>query len=262
MSKDIIPIFSSDASIGKSILTADEPAEIKDDAPISIWSIAKEYELEKVFILEKSFINFINHYKQAQKLNKQLVFGCRFKIVSDAYDQSENSLLTESNINIWMANSSGYNDLIKLYTVANADKNRFYYTGRLQWKDLQQINNNNLSVTIPFYNSFLAQNLLEFKHRAIPEWSNIRPRFHIENHELSFDSIIEKAVLSYVKENKLDVINSHQIYYMRDKDILPAQIMRCIINRSSFDCPDLNHFSSNKFSFESYLNKGGHKLNG
>lgn len=254
-------IFSTDASIGKSILTTDEPEkEIDENKPVSVFSIAQKHNLEQIVLLESSFVSFIASYKAAQKLNKQLLFGIKFKIVSDAYDLSENSLKTESNINVWMANSEGYRDLIKLYSIANADKNRFYYTGRLQWADLKNISSN-LLVTIPFYNSFIAKNLLNYGHRAIPEFGKIRPSFHIENHELPFDELITEKVVSYCKSNDYDVINSHQIYYYKDKDILPYTIFRCISQRSSFDCPDISHHSSDKFSFESYLNKIGQKLN-
>lgn len=253
----IIPVFMSDASLSKSILTADDPAEIQEDAPVSIWSIAKEHKIDTVYLLETSFVNFINHYKNAEKLKKQLIFGIKFKIVSDSKDLSENSLFTESNICVWMKNSEGYKDLIRLYSAAHADKERFYYTGRLDWQLLKNTFTDNLLVTIPFYKSFLARNLLEYNHRAVPEFGNIniKPIFHLESHELPFDDLIEKQILSFCEANNYQTLNTHQIYYYRNSDITPYLTFRCIHNRSKFESPNLSHMSSDKFSFESYLNK-------
>src|SRR5690606_14011914 len=152
-----IPFFTTDASLGKSILTSDDPEvfdkkqnktifkEINDSSPISIWSIANIYEINPVYVVEDSFVSFVSHYKYAKKLKKQLIFGCKFKIVTDSNDTTEESLKTESNVVVWMKNNKGYEDLIKLYSAIHSDQNKYYWDrfnmigyNRGDWKMLQK----------------------------------------------------------------------------------------------------------------------------
>ncbi len=250
---NIISLFTSDASISKSILTTDEAEDkIDENKPVSIFSIAKIHNIDPIFIVESSFVSFISSYKNAQKLNKQLIFGIKFKIVQDSKLKTEESFLTESSVIVWMKNSDGYKDLIKLYSAIHADESNFYYYPRGNWKLLQDFWTDNLSMSIPFYGGFISKNVLNYGHHAVPDFGSIRPNFILEEHELPFDGILTQKITNYCRENKYDIIEGHSIYYYKDKDVFPMQIMRCINNRSTFDCPNLNHFSSNKFSFESW----------
>lgn len=252
---NIIPLFSSDNSLFGSILTTESPEEIKDNSPVSIFSIAKEFSIDPIFICETSFSGFIPCYKNAEKLKKQLVFGIRFKVVTNAKDQSEESLKTESNICVWIKNSDGYKDLVKLYSAAHANKETFYYSGRLDWRALTELFTDNLLLTIPFYNSFIHKNLLNHNHLAVPMLGNIKPIFFIEEHGLPFDGIIKKGVQDYCGGENCEVLDTHSVYYYKDKDIKPFIVFKTIGERSSFDSPNLSHMSSNQFSFESYLRR-------
>src|ERR1041384_3383130 len=96
---DIIPVFSSDASIGRAILVTDydeSKEKIDLNAPVSIFNIIKDYNINPFFLLEDSFTSFITSFKNAQKLNKQLIFGIRLIIAEDSTDNSDASLKTES----------------------------------------------------------------------------------------------------------------------------------------------------------------------
>ena len=82
---EILPIFVSDASLGRSILTTDKPQKtvdgktiiidkpelIDENAPVSIFSICNAYKINPVIILETSMISFVNCYNICDKLNKQ-----------------------------------------------------------------------------------------------------------------------------------------------------------------------------------------------
>ncbi len=274
MKNDIIPIFTSDASLGKSILTADDPEsvdkntgkkyfkEIDGNAAISIWTIARDQDLSSVFVLEDSFISFINHYKYSKKLNKQLIFGIRFKIVENAKDPSEENSKTESNVIVWMKNSAGYNDLIRLYTAIHANKDHYIWDkwerigyNRGDWNLLQQFWTDNLEMTIPFYDSFLHKNLLKHDYRAVPNFGKIKPNFILESHNLPFDDLISDSVLNYCKSNKYDHLNGHSIFYYKKEDAQAFQIFKCIHTRTTYEMPDMPYFSQPTFSFESWLER-------
>lgn len=274
MSKDILPFFTTDSTLGKSILSADDPEsvnkdtgkkyfkEINESEPISVWSIAYHHNINPVYVIEDSMISFINHYKYSKSCKKQLIFGLKIRMANDSSDSSTDSFRTESNVVVFMKNGDAYTDLIKLYTAIHSDPNRYIWDkyamngyNRGDWQLLQKYLTKNLTLMVPFYNSFLHRNMLEFGHRSIPEFANIRPVFSIENHNLPFDALIKDAVTSYCKENKYEVINGHSIFYYKNSDVKAYQIFRCINNSTTYDNPDFPHFSSDQFSFESYLEK-------
>lgn len=272
--KDIIPFFTTDSSLGKSILNSDDFEEIdkktgkkgvkpiKETEPLSIWTISYHHKLDTMYVIEDSFIGFINHYKYAKKLGKKLVFGVKFKIVNDSKNATAESFLTECNVIVFMKNSAGYNDLIKLYSAIHGNKDRYIWDkfnmmgyNRGDWKLLQEYWTNNLLLVIPFYDSFIHRNLLEYNHHAIPEFGKMEPVFVLSKHELPFDELLQEAVKNYCIENKHEIINGHNVYYYKDSDAQAFQIFKCITLRTSYEMPELSFFSQPTFSFESWEKK-------
>lgn len=265
MNNNIIPIFTSDASLGRSILTADDYEKIDkdgkkvnkepDNESVSIWTIANQHKINPVYIVENSMVSFISHSKYAKKLGKKMVFGVKYKILTDASDRSEESFLSESDVIVFMRSQDSYADFIKLFSAMNADSNHFYYYNRGDWKTLQKYWSDKLLLAIPFYNSFLEKNTFNYGHRAIPSFGDMNPYFFVESHDLPFDSILSNIVKNYCDIHKYPMINTHSVYYYKDEDAVSYQNLRCIIKRTSFDMPELKHFCSDQFSFESYAAK-------
>lgn len=262
-----ICIFSSDASLGKSILTTDAPERnidgkiiqvdkpelIDESAPVSIFSICNSYNIDPIIILESSMVSFIQSYKMAQKLKKQLIFGVKFPIVSNAKDKSELSLKTQHSVCVFIKNTDGYRDLTKLYSEIHGNVDNFYYTGRGDFNILHKYWTKNLLMVVPFYSSFVANNTLNYGYSCIPEFGNIKPVFIIENHALPFDELLKEKTVKYCKENKYEMIDGYSCYYYKKDDFKAYQVFRCISERTTFDTPELPHFSSDKFSFENYI---------
>ena len=262
MSKEIIPIFTSDASLGKAILTTDEAKDIKEDAPVSIFSIAKVHLTDKIFLCENSFVSFNAAYRNAAKLNKQLIFGIKFIITKDPLNKEDRSKLSDSNVIVWMKNSDGYKDLIKLYTAIHGNPDNYFWSKfdfkafyRGTWKILQEHVTDNLMLTIPFYDSFLHKNLLTYGAMAVPEFGKLKPIFFLEEHELPFDGLLREFVINYCKSHEYDAIETHFCYYYNDCDSKAFQVFKCIDNREKYEKPNMEYFGQPTFSFESYLNK-------
>lgn len=251
----IIPYFKSDHSIGRSILTIWEPEDIKDNAPVSIFSIAKKHELKDILLIENSFSSFVQFYKQCKELKIKGIFGCEFVLANNATQKDPDSLKTESKVYVLMKNSDGYKDLCKLYSAIHANKDNFYYIARGDWDILQKYWTDNLSLIIPFYDGFIHRNLLEYGHHSIPNFGGAPPTFFIENHDLPFDKIIEDATMDYCKKNDYSYINAHKCLYYRNSDYKPYITYRAINERTTFNRPELRYNSSDKFSFENYLSK-------
>ena len=248
----MIPIFKSHYSYGRSILTIEDEKEIKDGQPVSIVAICATHNLKEVYLAETSMGGFYKSHKVFAKNNINLRFGYQVVCCRDIYDKTEESKLTESKVIVWLRDGGGYADLCRFYTKCNTDG--FYYTGRCDYKMLEDLSPDLLEVSIPFYDSFIHNNILE-SHRCTPEFGNRQLSFHIEDHNLPFDPIIKNGVLKYIGGSAHKIIDSHSVYYYNNDDINAYQVFRCINNRSKFTKPDLNHFGSDEFSFESYLDK-------
>jgi DNA polymerase III alpha subunit len=59
--------------------------------------------------------------------------------------------------------------------------------------------------------------------------------------------------LNFSKTNNLKTIETKSIYYKNKKDFKVYLTFRCINNRSTLNKPELQHMTSNRFSFESLL---------
>lgn len=247
----MMPIFCSHYSIGRSILTGDEPEEIVDNSPVSIFSIAKKHNLKEVFIADTNMSGFIQYYKSAEKAKVEFRFGLKLVVCNDLTKKDEESFSSESKVTIWCLNSEGYKDLIKIYSKAATDG--FYYIARTDWITLNKQLTENLEITIPFYDSFIHNNKLK-NNNCIPSFTK-PPKFHIEDHNLPFDNLLKDFVIEYCKSNNYEMVNSHQVYYYKKEDGISYQTFRCINNRSTLGSPKMDHFSSDEFSFESYLER-------
>src|ERR1019366_9529515 len=151
-------------------------------------------------------------------------------------------------INVWLLNSDGYSDLCKLVSCANVDG--FYYIPRIDEENLSRLLTKNLSVTIPFYDSFLANNLLRF-NTCVFNYEKFDPLFFLEDNSLPFDFLIRDKVNSL----KVPIQEAKSIFYYKKEDVEAYQVLRCLSKRSTLEKPNLNYFSSDEFCFESYIEK-------
>lgn len=266
MNKNIISLFTSHFTFGRSTLTTEKPEliidkknvlinspdEIEQNRPISILSIARAYKLPEVYLVEDNFSGFIEAYNNFKDNNILLRFGLKLVICNDLEDKSEESFKSESKVIIWMKNSDSYKDLIKIYSKAATDG--FYYIPRLDWKTLQKMWSDNLILSIPSYSSFLHNNLLK-RHECIPDFGGIKPNIMYSKMELPFDNLIADSHINYGKQNKLDIIESHPVRFYSSKQLDSYICHRAINKRGAFSKPNLDNFASDKFSWESYLNK-------
>lgn len=243
---EILPIFSSSlGSINKSILTINYNGEINDDMPVGIFDIAKKNNLDHIYLLEDQMCSFIQAYENSLKSGVKLKYGC--KIILSHND--ENTSLGV--YNVFALNTEGYYELIKIKSIwahKNENNKHHLHTTFEEVKDL--FASDNLLIMIPFYDSFLFNNLTEFS-QATPDLSKINPIFCIEKHETIYDHLIEPFVIDYCKNNNYDVINTHSVFYYKEEDFKPYLVYRAVEKRGNWFKPELKHFSSNKFSFES-----------
>lgn len=251
------PLFKSHFSIGKSILTLDHPDKVSSDGPDSVFKIAIDNNLKKIVLVEDSLIGFFEAYKRAKELKIQLIFGLRLSMRNSSLAEDSTS---EHKVIIFAKNDEGCKLVNKIYSKAFCE-----FSGYLDYKSLKDLwNNNALLLAVPFYDSFIHINNFCFGN-AVPLLNFTNPVFFIEDNSLSFDELLKRKVYEFIKDEdraiaqyKTEIVKT--IYYHRKKDVKAFMTYKILCNRSfgkdrTLQKPELPHFCSDQFSFESWKEK-------
>jgi DNA polymerase-3 subunit alpha len=189
--------------------------------------------------------------EDSKKYNINLRYGLRITLTDDIKDKTDDSRQKNCKFVIFFKNQDGYKNLINIFTTAAKDG--FYYEPRIDYKTLKSLwDEKNLLLAIPFYDSFIFNNTLKGSV-CVPDIEFTKPILFIENNNLPFESIVKAKVLNFSKTNNLKTIETKSIYYKNKKDFKAYLTFRCINNRSTLNKPELQHMTSNRFSFESLL---------
>ena len=244
----MLPLFKSHYSIGKSILTLDDPNSTKEGGPQSVFSVAKD--LKTVILVEDSLIGFLQAKKNAENLGMQLVFGLR---ISCSHEKSSDKPADCSHkIVIFAKTDKGCQLLNKIYSKAYCENEGVVINDDLKkfWSE------EDLMLAIPFYDSFIYMNNYHFCS-CIPDFSFCSPTFFTENNFLPFDEDLRKKVTSYCESNNYGVEESKTIYYHNREDFAAYQTYKCICSKKfkqrTLNVPNFDHLASPEFCYESYL---------
>jgi DNA polymerase III alpha subunit len=246
----MIPLFKSHFSIGKSILKLQSNTE--SDGADGIFNIAQEECIEKLFLIEDSLTGFLESAKTSKDLGIQLVFGLRIT-ACDSYsvDKKPNDC---HKLVIFSKNDEGCKLLNKIYSCAFRNGN-----DSIQMEDLAKLwDEKSLKLVIPFYDSFIYNNVMTFS-KCAPLFNFTDPTFFIENNELPFDQIIKDNILKFCKKRALNTAAAKTIYYKNRDDFEAFQTYKCICSRggwagrsTSLQKPNLDHCGSKEFCIESW----------
>lgn len=241
----IKPIFTSDYSIGKSILTLNDSET--DDGPDSIISIFKESDLKSLVLVEDNLTSFMKAFNVCKKNDINLIYGLRISLCNDIEEESD----SEHKSVIFAKDDEGCKLLNKIYSFANIEGG-----GKIDYRNLSKFwNHEHLSFVVPFYGSFIHENNFFLKN-CIPELKNFKPSFWIERNNLPFDSILEDKVREFAGD-KHPVVLVKSIRYKNKSDVEAFQTYKVLSNRSfgrqaTLSNPNLSHFGSDEFCWESY----------
>ncbi len=213
-----------------------------DGGKNSIVKISEEKNLNKVFIVEKNPSSFPTAFKA---LGEKLVYGIEFIVCENIESDEIESIETEHKIIIFAKTGSGWNNhLMKLYSTAYVD-GHFKGVPRLDFKMINKYWDDDLLMMIPFYDSFIYNNLLKFSCCNIS--LKQKPLFCLESHDLPYDNILRRKVTEFADANNCDTIETHKVCYRDSIDIIPYQTYKCVQNKSDMEKPNLDGFASDKF---------------
>lgn len=239
------PVFTSTYSIGRSILTINDDSS--DNGPDSIISICLEQGIKDLILVEDNLTSFIKAFNTCKKNDIDLFYGLRLTFCNDMTSEDEDS--NHQNI-IFANNDEGCKLLNKIYSCAFTESN-----GRIDYDRFKDFwNSKHLTFVVPFYDSFIYQNNFNGKN-CIPNLNGIKAKFWVEDNLLPFDYLLKKKVVEYAN-GKTSLVKS--IYYKKKEDVEALQTYRILTRRTfgrqaTLSNPNLSHFGSDEFCFESYL---------
>ncbi len=250
----MLALFKSHYSIGKSILTLDDPITHKEGGSDSVFTIAKENNLETVVLVEDSLTGFLQAKKISEKYGINLAFGLRINMKENAGEDPKQEASSSSHkIIIFAKTSKGCKILNNIYS--EAFSKNFNSVDEKILKKLWK--KRDLELAIPFYDSFIFNNTMKFSN-CTPSFSFTDPYFITESNGLPFDAMLEERVKNYARD-KQKIIKAKSIYYKNKEDVKALQTYKCICGRTfgnkTLSKPNLDHFGSDQFSFESWKEK-------
>jgi DNA polymerase-3 subunit alpha len=252
---NVLPLFKSHYSIGKSILTLEKPEDALKGGPQSIIDICLKNDLDSLTLVEDSMSGFLQAYLNCKDSKLKLTYGVRLNVCVDMENKSEESFGETSKYVIFARNNDGYNRLIKIYSLAA--KAGFYYKPRIDFKNLKDLwSSKDLILMVPFYDSFVHMNTLTYGE-CVTSFDFCDPVFFMENNDLPFDRIISKRVTDFCKD-KYETFKSKSIYYKLKEDFSSYLTFKCISNRSTINKPQFDHMCSDQFCFESWREENEH----
>ena len=72
---EVVPLFKSHYSLGRSILTLEKAGETAENYPDSIIDIVKNNKLKKFFLIDDNMSGFLQGYSNAKEAGLDFIFG-------------------------------------------------------------------------------------------------------------------------------------------------------------------------------------------
>lgn len=250
---EVLPLFKSHYSIGRSILTL-ESEKSDPNGPDSIIDICRENELKSFYLVEDGMTGFLEAYKNSKEAGLFMIYGLRITLCGEGNNMTDKNEAAKNNSAkciIFAKNTEGYQKILKIYSEASTKG--FYYEPRVDIKFLEEYwDDNSLTMAIPFYDSFIYKNRLSFS-AVTHDFSKIKPVLFLENNDHPLDKILKTGVNAFAKEEDLAIVKTKSIYYKSKEDFKHYLAFRCINKRSKLSKPNLDYMCSEEFSFESWV---------
>jgi DNA polymerase III alpha subunit len=245
---ETIPLFKTCYSRGKSIIHVKKPKFKGGHA--SLLDILPKSNLSKVFLVEDNMGGFIDSKEAVESLGLQFIFGWRFLCKNDGDEESFYKFV------LVPKNKSAVKKLYKIYTHAFSRIGKI--NGYLNYSELLNFADEDFTLCVPFYDSFIFHNSMNFSDNVVDLQSFNDLIFFSENNDLPFDHFINEKVSNIAKATSSKIQKVKTIYYENRNDFKSFQLFKIFCNRSAgkkidINKPELNHFSSAEFSFESWL---------
>ena len=263
MEFNILPMFKSHYSIGKSILTLEKPADKKSKKYVagqyssSIFDLLIDNNVDTLVLVEDNLSGLLQASEQCQSSKIKLVLGLRIDVTDDMDQKDEASYNKRAKYIVFATKPSGYKNLIKI--ASESASRGFYYSPCIDFKTLKKLWDKTFRLVVPFYDSFIYNNTF-CSYLHVPDIQFTQPTFLVEDNDLPFDDELKYRVTNYCATNGHVVFPAQSIFYPRAEDFEAYVSFRCIHHRgtnqkSTLDKPELDHMGSDQFNFEKWFNR-------
>lgn len=222
----MLPFFTSHYSIGRSILTLDK-----------IFELGKENG--EVILVEDSLASLRKARKIRDEVGVKLRFGLRISVQEDA---------EPSKVIFFAKDDDGINTIRNVYTKAFTENDGIFQIGSVKL--------NSVLTCIPFYDSFIHKNIHFFGNHSF-SCETLKEAVYLEEDNLHpFDYQISRALKKFT--DKPQLVKS--IFYEKRGHFSAFQSYKASCKRkqggkqATFDNPNIEHLSSDRFSWEDYKN--------
>jgi DNA polymerase III alpha subunit len=201
--------------------------------------------------VEDSLLGLPEISKKCKKLGIFLRFGLR---ISCRNSDSESDVNSDHKIIIFALTKNARPHLNRIFSHGHVKNNGF-----ITFDYLKSIWTKDLLLAIPFYDSFIHKNNFTFSN-CVPDFSFCTPIFFIEDNNVSYDQLLKDKVLEFVNKFNYETFETKTIYYKEKKDVFAMQAYKIICDTAfgknrSLQKPELKHFGSDEFCYESFLEK-------
>lgn len=246
-------LFKTCYSQGKSIIQVNDKS--KPDKPSlvpNLVDICIKNNIKQCFVVDDTLGGFHQIYNTLSSADISLVFGLRMSFVTNPEDKSKDIDNSSHKNIIFAANYSEYEKLIRISTDANV---RFFHKEpRIGYDYLHSMWDDDLSIAIPFYDSFLYKNLFT-TNVCVPDFRQIKPVVFYEDHNKPHDYILKEACVEFAEKNNLELLETRSVYYESRSDYIAWKARKIMANRSciknsTLANPNLSHCSSDTFCID------------
>jgi len=227
----VIPLFKSTFSIGRSLLRVEDLIEI-----------AEGDDVKKMILVEDNFYGFRVINQAFLNAEIPMVYGVRLPVVQSNLSEKPSKLV------FFPKNNRGVRVVRNLYTKCFTSEGECLHLSDLEKGELDEV-----SVGVPFYDSYIFNNIFNFGlcDLSLDDFDHF---YMEEDNKHPFDFQISSAL----KKLKVKTEKSKSIYYRNKDDFEAFQMYKAVCSRKqgrvpTFSNPRLNDFCSNEFCYESYL---------
>lgn len=248
---NITPVFY-DHSSNKSLLTYWKAKDCAEHGPKSIVQLCKDAGLKTCFGVSDNFLTFPEAQKNLSKEGIEFTFGLETWICDDATQKVPESVKNEHKIIIRADNSQGYHDLTRIYSAIHTNRDHFYYKFRFDMGRLKPLWTENLTLILPFFDSFVHRNTLSLSS-IVPDLPTAPLIFREVDSGLPFHGLIDKALDLFNQGGQYKEQRVKTIFYVSKAQAKSWMNYRSINLRSTFQKPQMDFCCSDNFSWQDWV---------
>jgi DNA polymerase III alpha subunit len=124
--ENLIPVWKSHYSIGRSILTLESSEKSTEDGPDSIIKLCEDNGIKDLFLIDDCMAGFLEGCVNSKAAGINFHFGLRITVCPDINIKNEESLSSSCKYIVLCKNDLGYKRLIKIFTFSKHSIHIFY----------------------------------------------------------------------------------------------------------------------------------------